>query len=126
MRSVGVALVLVLSACRSTSDDVPLPPTEPMKPAPPSFDNTRSRLTASDVDELQIWSKTVLEVADNITILRLKKDTLDVLSLLGARWREAGNHYPYMMTDYRHSLQERIEYESERLRLIEAKIGSKN
>lgn len=125
MRSV-VALLLVLSACRSAPEEVPLPPTEPMKPAPPTFDSSRSRLTASDVDELQIWSKTVLEVADTVTLLRLLKDTRDVLSLLGARWREAGSHYPYMMTDYRHALQERIEYESARLRLIEAKIGSKH
>ena len=40
-------------------------------------------------------------------------------------YREAGQHEPYVMVDYRNSLAERIVYEAERLRLIEAKIGSK-
>jgi hypothetical protein len=132
MRRLWAAPLLFLAACsnnaaagRPLRRDV-----EPARLSPPLANSQRLPMETNPLSseiqrELVIWGRTVLEYADNATLLRLKQDTMDVMRMLDARYREAGEHEPYTMVDYRHSLAERIQVESERLRMIEAKIGSK-
>jgi hypothetical protein len=131
MRTVLVGLLLVLAACRQQPLRVKhQEPIIPAGQAPPLANSQRlpeehMELAGETARELEVWSRTVLEYADSVSLLRMKDDTLAVLKLLDEQYREAGTHRPYVMIDYRNHLRERIAYEAERLRLIEGKLTPK-
>ncbi len=134
MRAIFAGMaVLLLAACGNRNATL-LPPKrtgfDPAQQAPPWANTQRLpsetiAITAEGERELKVWERTVLEYADNSSLIKMRQDAIDVLKLLDARYREAGQHEPYVMIDYRRHLAERIAYEAERLRLIDAKISQK-
>ena len=91
-------------------------------PADPSAQET-AVTDADPAGQLGVWAKVVLDPADPATVQRLKSESQAQLQRLDEELQEARAHWPYVSIDQRQGLLRRIAYETERLRLIEAKAG---